>query len=72
MSNIIHGRCHTNLDEWRGAEWPTKFVALPRVGDYYRDKGACAGREESELVKHINAALSIPEVSKWVTTRARG
>ena len=45
--------------------------ALPYVR-YYRDKGACAGREESELVKHINAALSIPEVSKWVTTRARG
>ena len=36
MSNIIHGRCHTNLDEWRGAKWPTKFVALPRVGDYVR------------------------------------
>ncbi len=26
--------CRTNLDKWRGAEWPNKMVALHRVGDY--------------------------------------
>lgn len=30
----IRAECFTNLDDFRLAEWPTEFVALPRVGDY--------------------------------------
>jgi len=30
---MIEGYCHTHLDDYKRAEWPTVFAALPRVGD---------------------------------------
>lgn len=30
---MITGHCFTNLDEYRREEWPTCFVAVPRVGE---------------------------------------
>jgi hypothetical protein len=31
--NIINGKCRTNLDEYQNHEWPTQFVAVPRIGE---------------------------------------
>lgn len=36
---MIEGRCVTNLDKFRRAEWPELFVTLPRVGDYVQARG---------------------------------
>ena len=29
---MIRGICHTNLDSFRHATWPTEFVEVPRIG----------------------------------------
>lgn len=29
---MIIGKCHTNLDDYKFKDWPTKFVAVPEVG----------------------------------------
>ena len=31
---MIDATCHTNIDEAKSEKWPTKFVALPREGDW--------------------------------------
>lgn len=30
---MIDGLCFTNIDKFRSEKWPTKFVAVPRVGE---------------------------------------
>jgi len=30
--------CHTNIDGFRGTDWPTEFWVLPRVGDRIQNK----------------------------------
>lgn len=35
----INGYCKTNLDDYKREDWPTKFVAVPRVGDWVESKG---------------------------------
>jgi hypothetical protein len=35
---MIRGYCFTNLDEFRGVEWPERFVAVPRVGECVQGK----------------------------------
>lgn len=32
-SRYVVGYCHTNLDEWRSASWPTRFVSVPNIGE---------------------------------------
>jgi hypothetical protein len=29
----VGGSCFTNLDEFAGVDWPTAFVAVPRIGE---------------------------------------
>lgn len=31
---MIQGRCRTNLDDFAREQWPTVFVAVPRVGEW--------------------------------------
>lgn len=33
---MINGICKTNLDDYRRVEWPTRFITVPRKGDYIR------------------------------------
>lgn len=33
MIDYISAVCITNLDAFRGAPWPRRFVSLPRIGD---------------------------------------
>jgi len=35
----IKGRCYTHLDDFQAVDWPTAFVALPRIGDRVEGKG---------------------------------
>jgi len=35
---MIEGYCRTNLDEYKREEWPTVFVAVPRVGEWVQSK----------------------------------
>ncbi len=30
---MIEGHCRTNLDGYEMEQWPTQFVAVPRVGE---------------------------------------
>ena len=30
---MIKGKCYTNLDDYKYEEWPTRFVAVPRIGE---------------------------------------
>jgi len=30
---MIKGKCLTNLDDYDFVEWPTEFVAVPKIGD---------------------------------------
>lgn len=34
----IDATCHTNLDNYQREQWPNKFVALPREGDFVTAK----------------------------------
>lgn len=34
----IHGRCFTNLDEYKMETWPIEFCAVPRVGEWVKSK----------------------------------
>jgi len=31
--------CHTNIDDGRGKEWPTKMACRPQIGDAVRARG---------------------------------
>ena len=33
---MIQGHCRTNLDDYKWEEWPTMFVAVPKVGERVR------------------------------------
>jgi hypothetical protein len=33
VSAYIAGLCFTNLDDFANVDWPTLFVAVPRVGE---------------------------------------
>jgi len=44
---MIIGRCHTNLDKFKSAKWPDKFVAVPRVGE----KVQAEGRENLYVIR---------------------
>lgn len=36
---MIKAVCYTNLDKFKHKNWPTKFAAVPRVGDRVRAEG---------------------------------
>lgn len=36
---MIEGRCFTNLDDFKKYEWPTLFVAVPRLGEQVQGRG---------------------------------
>lgn len=40
--NMIRGFCVSNLDEAKREEWPTSFVAVPRVGDRVEAKSGAS------------------------------
>lgn len=38
MSDFVRGRCFTNIDDFRGVDWPDSFVQVPRVGERVEGK----------------------------------
>lgn len=36
---MIRGICHTNLDNYQHALWPTEFVAVPEIGSSVESNG---------------------------------
>lgn len=56
----VRGICHTNLDEYKREQWPTKFCQCPDVGTYIR---ARSGRELRVIrITHSEASHEISEV----------
>ena len=38
---MIKGYCQSNLDDFKTyTEWPERFVAVPRIGDYVQKTGS--------------------------------
>ena len=33
---MITATCYTNLDKYKGSRWPSRFIELPKVGDFVR------------------------------------
>ena len=52
---MIEGRCKVTdskgirTDAYPGAEWPTKFVAVPRVGEYVYAKSGSVSLEVKSI-----------------------
>lgn len=38
MEGTINGYCFTNLDKFKGENWPTEFSCKPQVGDRVESK----------------------------------
>lgn len=54
---MIHGHCFTNLDE--RFQWPTLFVAVPRIGD--RVQSLCGRR----ILKVHSIIHSVTNIKDW-------
>ncbi len=48
MTAYIKGLCHTNLDGYERAKWPTLFVSVPLKGDYVQSQ---SGDISSRILK---------------------
>ena len=53
---MANGYCHTNIDDFKQVEWPTEFVAVPRVGE--RVQGKCGKTLKVVQVTHLMRRVS--------------
>ena len=51
MMEFIGGFCTTNLDDFNRVKWPTRFVAVPRIGE--RVEGYVDGRRDASLLRSL-------------------
>lgn len=51
---MIEGHCFTNLDDYRTTEWPSVFVAVPRVGEMVE---SVDGKRALKVVRVTHTAL---------------
>jgi len=62
MTELIDARCFTNLDEYQREKWPSKFVAIPRVGDRIEAKSG-------KVLKVVSVTHTMDEQKAMETPR---
>lgn len=62
MAELISARCFTNLDEYRREKWPSKFVAIPRIGDRIEAKSG-------KVLKVVSITHKMDEQKAMETSR---
>lgn len=63
---MIEGVCRTNLDAYKTANFPTVFVAVPRLGESVEDD---RGRQlKVHKITHLQKSVKVTEKDEFTKT----
>lgn len=60
---MIEARCFTNLDKFKQTQWPTKFAAIPRIGDSVEGKGCGTDEYGHRFDSKLRPKLKVTQVT---------
>lgn len=60
---MITARCFTNLDKFKQTQWPTKFAAIPRIGDSVQGRGCGTDEHGHRFNSKIRPKLRVTQVT---------